>query len=93
MDDRARDSSNSEFTESHAQMNHVEPRQPLFDLDINSRREGILAWISKRLTNVGDWLKEEMDQRKQMIGGIDNMWLLLADATGSEFNPVSTTQR
>ena len=32
------------------------------------------------------WWERELDERKHMIGGIDNMGLLLSDAV--DFNPV-----
>ncbi|KAI0079247.1 hypothetical protein K474DRAFT_1592391 [Panus rudis PR-1116 ss-1] len=38
--------------------------------------------------SAGDWIEKEVEERRQMIGGIDNMWLLLSDATDEEFNPV-----
>ena len=37
--------------------------------------------------------EREVDERRQAIGGIDNMWLLLADATEDDFNPVRVATR
>ncbi|EIN09069.1 hypothetical protein PUNSTDRAFT_120513 [Punctularia strigosozonata HHB-11173 SS5] len=36
--------------------------------------------------SVGRWLEAELDYQKNMLPGIDNMWLLLDE--GSDFNPV-----
>ncbi|GBE87466.1 hypothetical protein SCP_1101420 [Sparassis crispa] len=39
-----------------------------------------------KLVSIWLWLKQELAERSQTIGGVDNMWILLTDAT--EFNPV-----
>ncbi|KAL4242470.1 long-chain O-acyltransferase family protein [Abortiporus biennis] len=50
------------------------------------RAGGPLGWVASTLLSAGDWIEREVDERRQTIGGIDNLWLLLNDATG--FNPV-----
>lgn len=56
-----------------------------------ARGAGITSWVAGKMATVGKWMEQEVDERRQTIGGIDNMWLLMADATDSDFNPVRTT--
>ena len=53
-----------------------------------ARGAGITSWVAGKMATVGRWIEQEVDERRQTIGGIDNMWLLMADATDSDFNPV-----
>ena len=53
-----------------------------------AQRGGVTSWAAKRMVGIGKWLEREVDHRKQTIGGIDNMWLLMSDATDCDFNPV-----
>lgn len=62
--------------------------QSLSDL---ARAGGSTSWIAGRMATVGNWIQREAHERKQTIGGIDNMWLLMSEATDSDFNPVRTT--
>lgn len=50
------------------------------------RAGGVMGWLATKLLSAGDWIEREVDERRQMIGGIDNLWLLLTDAV--DFNPV-----
>ncbi|OCH91412.1 hypothetical protein OBBRIDRAFT_792348 [Obba rivulosa] len=50
------------------------------------RTGGLTGWAAKYLLSAGDWIERELAERKKTIGGIDNMWLLLTEAT--DFNPV-----
>ncbi len=52
------------------------------------QREGRISWLARKILQTGKWIEREVDERRQTIGGIDNLWLLLADATNSDFNPV-----
>ena len=52
------------------------------------RTGGVPGWFARKLLSAGDWIEREVEDRKQTIGGVDNMWLLLTGAT-TEFNPVS----
>ena len=56
-----------------------------------ARQGGPTSWVAGKMANVGKWLQREVDERRQTIGGIDNMWLLMADATDCDFNPVGPT--
>ncbi|CAL1698680.1 unnamed protein product [Somion occarium] len=51
------------------------------------RTGGAPGWLASKLLSAGDWVEREVEERRQMIGGIDNLWLLLREAT-SDFNPV-----
>lgn len=53
------------------------------------RTGGAPGWIARKILSAGDWIEREVEERKQTIGGVDNMWLLLRDAT-TEFNPVTS---
>ena len=56
-----------------------------------AQQGGVTSWVAEKMAGVGKWIEKEVDERKQAIGGIDNMWLLMADATGDgdcDFNPV-----
>lgn len=55
-------------------------------LSDQERIGGLTGWVARKLLSAGDWIEREVEERRQTIGGIDNMWLLLTDAT--EFNPV-----
>lgn len=50
------------------------------------RGGGITGWIADTLLSAGDWVEKEFEERRQMIGGIDNLWLLLTNT--ADFNPV-----
>lgn len=52
------------------------------------RAGGIAGWCAEKFLSAGDWIERELEERRQTIGGIDNLFLLLTDAT--DFNPVST---
>ena len=56
----------------------------LFDME---RTGGVVGWCASKLLSAGDWIERELEERRQTIGGIDNLFLLLADAL--DFNPVS----
>lgn len=72
---------------------------PIPDSDSNVRQElqhslsdmeragGIAGWCAEKFLSAGDWIEKELEERRQTIGGIDNLFLLLTDAT--DFNPVS----
>ena len=45
--------------------------------------------IGEAAHRIADFVAHEATERKQMIGGIDNFWLMLQDVT--DFNPVCTT--
>lgn len=56
-----------------------------------AQQGGVTSWFADKMAGVNKWIEKEVDERKQTIGGIDNMWLLMADATGDgdcDFNPV-----
>lgn len=55
------------------------------------RNGGLTGWVARLLLSAGDWIDKELEERRQAIGGIDNMWFLLTDA--ADFNPVSTLLR
>ena len=42
--------------------------------------------LPKAADRVADLIAQEATDRRQMIGGVDNFWLLLSDIT--DFNPV-----
>ncbi|KAI0929578.1 hypothetical protein AcV7_005072 [Taiwanofungus camphoratus] len=50
------------------------------------RTSGVTGWVARKLLSAGDWIERELDERRQTIGGMDNLWLLLTDA--ADFNPV-----
>ncbi|KAF9816003.1 hypothetical protein IEO21_04253 [Rhodonia placenta] len=50
------------------------------------RAGGFTGWIARYMLLAGDWIDRELEERRQAIGGIDNMWLLLSEA--ADFNPV-----
>ncbi|KAH8079407.1 wax ester synthase-like acyl-CoA acyltransferase domain-containing protein [Cristinia sonorae] len=50
------------------------------------RSGGLAGWFATKFLSAGDWIERELDERRQTIGGIDNLFLLLTDAT--DFNPV-----
>lgn len=50
------------------------------------RNGGITGWIADTFLSAGDWVERELEERRQMIGGIDNLWLLLTNT--ADFNPV-----
>ncbi|KIJ55141.1 hypothetical protein M422DRAFT_23789 [Sphaerobolus stellatus SS14] len=50
--------------------------------DLKSKVSTNTGWSS----GVSAWLKKEVAERREAIGGIDNMWLLLSDVT--DLNPV-----
>jgi len=50
--------------------------------DLKSKHLSQKGWTG----GVGAWLRKEITERRETIGGIDNMWLLLSDV--SDFNPV-----
>ena len=52
------------------------------------RNGGLTGWVAKNLLSAGDWIDKELEERRQAIGGIDNMWFLMTDA--ADFNPVSS---
>ncbi|CCM02027.1 uncharacterized protein FIBRA_04103 [Fibroporia radiculosa] len=55
----------------------------LIDLE---RTGGFTGKIAKMLLSAGDWIDKEIEERRNTIGGIDNLWFLLTDA--ADFNPV-----
>lgn len=58
-----------------------------FSLSDMERTGGLVGWCASKLLLAGDWIERELEERRQTIGGIDNLFLLLTDAT--DFNPVS----
>ena len=52
------------------------------------RNGGLTGWVARLLLSAGDWIDKELEERRQAIGGIDNMWFLMTDA--ADFNPVSS---
>lgn len=69
---------------------------PLIEPDVEQRLQlslsdqerigGLPGWLARKLLSAGDWIEREVEERRQTIGGIDNMWLLLTDDV--DFNPV-----
>lgn len=61
-------------------------------LDQQSDKPGWHGEWARQLIDNGQWvedrLEEEWEMRKEMIGGIDNMWILMSDSAA--FNPVCT---
>ncbi|KZT64591.1 hypothetical protein DAEQUDRAFT_678332 [Daedalea quercina L-15889] len=55
----------------------------LVDLE---RTGGLTGWVARILLSAGDWIDKELEERRQTIGGIDNLWFLLTEA--ADFNPV-----
>ena len=55
-------------------------------LSDQERIGGLTGWLARKILSAGDWIEREVEERRQTIGGIDNMWLLLTDAV--DFNPV-----
>ena len=60
----------------------VQPPAPE-DVDAKLKRVGSVGEVADR---VADMIAQEATERRQMIGGVDNFWLLLSDIT--DFNPV-----
>lgn len=52
------------------------------------RSGGLTGWAARLVLSAGDWIDKELEERRQAIGGIDNLWFLMNDA--ADFNPVST---
>ncbi|TFY64776.1 hypothetical protein EVJ58_g2398 [Rhodofomes roseus] len=50
------------------------------------RTGGLTGRIARLVLSAGDWIDRELEERRQAIGGIDNLWFLLTDA--ADFNPV-----
>ncbi|GJJ11499.1 hypothetical protein Clacol_005732 [Clathrus columnatus] len=46
-----------------------------------------VEWTERRFQALGGWLTNEYTQRANMIGGVDNLFLLLSEVA-SDFNPV-----
>ncbi|TCD61046.1 hypothetical protein EIP91_009119 [Steccherinum ochraceum] len=57
-----------------------------YSLSDMERSGGIVGWCAGKFLMAGDWIERELEERRQTIGGIDNLFLLLTDAT--DFNPV-----
>ncbi|KZS99885.1 uncharacterized protein LAESUDRAFT_765129 [Laetiporus sulphureus 93-53] len=55
----------------------------LVDLE---RAGGLTGWVAAALLSAGGWIDKELEERRQTIGGIDNLWFLVTDA--ADFNPV-----
>ena len=53
------------------------------DVEQKLKRIGSFGEAAERVANI---VSKEATQRRQMIGGVDNFWLLLSDLTN--FNPV-----
>ncbi|TBU30100.1 wax ester synthase-like acyl-CoA acyltransferase domain-containing protein [Dichomitus squalens] len=60
----------------------VQPPAPE-DVDAKLNRVGSVGEVADC---VADFIAQEATERRQMIGGVDNFWLLLSDIT--DFNPV-----
>ena len=60
----------------------VQPPAPE-DVDAKLKRVGSVGEVADR---VADMIAQEATERRQMIGGVDNFWLLLSDIT--DFNQV-----
>jgi len=57
-----------------------------YSLSDMERTGGLVGWCASKFLSAGDWIERELEERRQTIGGIDNLFLLLTDAT--DFNPV-----
>ena len=54
--------------------------------DVAAKLRGVHGSLPKAADRVADLIAQEATDRRQMIGGVDNFWLLLSDIT--DFNPV-----
>ena len=54
--------------------------------DVAEKLRGVHGSLPKAADRVADLIAQEATDRRQMIGGVDNFWLLLSDIT--DFNPV-----
>ena len=54
--------------------------------DVAEKLRGVHGNLPKAADRVADLIAQEATDRRQMIGGVDNFWLLLSDIT--DFNPV-----
>lgn len=61
------------------------PAPELHEVSEKLRRVGSLGEAAGRVANA---LAQEANERRNMIGGVDNFWLQLSDLT--DFNPVSS---
>lgn len=50
------------------------------------RSGGFAGNVARQMLAAGDWIDREVEERKQTIGGMDNLWLLLSESIGH--NPV-----
>lgn len=52
----------------------------------------LLKWPDKTIRALTGWLNNEITQRANMIGGVDNLFLLVSEVA-PDFNPVRACRR